>query len=110
MPDSCGHSQHLAWRCSPDRTRPAAARAVVLMPSPLGTCSPSGLERHREENFVTTTVPAASVAAQAVDVRKVYGSPQTAVTALDGVSAAFPAGEFSAIMGPSGSGKSTFMH
>jgi putative ABC transport system ATP-binding protein len=49
-------------------------------------------------------------AAQAVELRKVYGSGPTAVVALDSVSAAFPAGEFTAIMGPSGSGKSTFMH
>ena len=49
-------------------------------------------------------------AAQAVDLRKVYGSGQTEVTALAGVSADFPAGEYSAIMGPSGSGKSTLMH
>jgi putative ABC transport system ATP-binding protein len=32
------------------------------------------------------------------------------VRALDGVSALFAAGQFTAIMGPSGSGKSTFMH
>jgi putative ABC transport system ATP-binding protein len=59
---------------------------------------------------VTTTVPNGGAAAQAVELRKVYGSGQTSVTALDGVSATFPAGEFTAIMGPSGSGKSTLMH
>ncbi|GGO41278.1 ABC transporter ATP-binding protein [Streptomyces lasiicapitis] len=41
---------------------------------------------------------------------KIYGSSDTAVTALDGVSVGFPAGRFTAIMGPSGSGKSTLMH
>jgi putative ABC transport system ATP-binding protein len=50
------------------------------------------------------------LAAQAVDLVKVYGSGQTAVTALDGVSVEFPSGRFTAIMGPSGSGKSTLMH
>jgi len=60
------------------------------------------------------TIPAtgtpAAPAAQAAELRKVYGSGQTAVVALDGVSATFPAGELTAIMGPSGSGKSTLMH
>jgi putative ABC transport system ATP-binding protein len=46
----------------------------------------------------------------AESVVKVYGSGGTAVRALDGVSAVFGAGQFTAIMGPSGSGKSTFMH
>jgi len=49
-------------------------------------------------------------AARAVDLTKVYGSGQTAVTALRGIDAVFPKGRFSAIMGPSGSGKSTLMH
>jgi ABC-type lipoprotein export system ATPase subunit len=41
---------------------------------------------------------------------KVYGTGDTAVTALDDVTAEFPAGRFTAIMGPSGSGKSTLLH
>jgi putative ABC transport system ATP-binding protein len=41
---------------------------------------------------------------------KVYGTGDTAVTALDDVTVEFPAGRFTAIMGPSGSGKSTLLH
>ncbi|WP_433683053.1 ABC transporter ATP-binding protein [Nocardia sp. CA-119907] len=53
---------------------------------------------------------ATEVAARAIDLVKVYGSGDTQVRALDGVSAEFAKGEFTAIMGPSGSGKSTLMH
>ncbi|WP_241385169.1 ABC transporter ATP-binding protein [Rhodococcus sp. CH91] len=49
-------------------------------------------------------------AARAQDLKKIYGTGETAVHALDGVTADFAAGEFTAIMGPSGSGKSTLMH
>jgi ABC-type lipoprotein export system ATPase subunit len=45
-----------------------------------------------------------------VHARKVYGRDDTAVTALDDVTVAFPGQRFTAIMGPSGSGKSTLMH
>jgi putative ABC transport system ATP-binding protein len=50
------------------------------------------------------------MAARAADIVKVYGSGETEVTALAGVSVEFPRGGFSAVMGPSGSGKSTLMH
>src|SRR5215218_5574169 len=58
----------------------------------------------------TAPVVTSGLAAAAVDVVKVYGSGDTAVTALDHVSVEFPVGQYAAIMGPSGSGKSTLMH
>lgn len=51
-----------------------------------------------------------AAAASAVNVVKLYGSGETAVRALDGISVELSRGEFTAIMGPSGSGKSTLMH
>src|SRR6195952_5125004 len=54
--------------------------------------------------------PPRTSAARTVDLRKVYGSGDTALAALDGVSVHFGHGQFTAIMGPSGSGKSTLLH
>jgi putative ABC transport system ATP-binding protein len=53
---------------------------------------------------------ATGIASRAADAVKIYGSGETAVTALDRVTVEFAAGEFTAIMGPSGSGKSTLLH
>ena len=44
------------------------------------------------------------------NLKKIYGSGETAVHALDGVNLAAEKGEFLAIVGTSGSGKSTLLH
>ncbi len=49
-------------------------------------------------------------ALQATGLSKVYGTGETAVSALDRVDVSFQAGRFHAIMGASGSGKSTLLH
>ena len=49
-------------------------------------------------------------AAGTTNARKIYGSGDTEVRALDDVTVSFDQGQFTAIMGPSGSGKSTLMH
>ena len=54
--------------------------------------------------------PAPAVAAETIDLTKVYGEAQAEVRAVDGVTLTVPTGSYTAVMGPSGSGKSTLLH
>jgi putative ABC transport system ATP-binding protein len=60
--------------------------------------------------IIPTPQTTPSPAARAVELTKTYGTGETAVTALAGVTVGFDRGRFTAVMGPSGSGKSTLMH
>jgi putative ABC transport system ATP-binding protein len=60
--------------------------------------------------MTTSPLLITQAAVAAADLVKVYGSGDTAVRALGGVTVEFLTARFTAIMGPSGSGKSTLMH
>jgi putative ABC transport system ATP-binding protein len=66
------------------------------------------------QSVIVQSAPADAPPDQAVvtarDVVRRYGSGDTAVDALRGVSVDIAAGRLTAVMGPSGSGKSTLMH
>ena len=57
-----------------------------------------------------TSTATTALAASMRDGYKDYGTGDTAVRALDGISVDIARSEFTAIMGPSGSGKSTLLH
>ena len=44
------------------------------------------------------------------DLRKIYGTGETQIKALDGIDLTVKRGEFVAIVGSSGSGKTTFLN
>jgi putative ABC transport system ATP-binding protein len=58
----------------------------------------------------TRTETSLRAAVVTTDLTKTYGTGETQVRALDGISVTFAAARFTAIMGPSGSGKSTLLH
>ncbi|MFJ8431340.1 ABC transporter ATP-binding protein [Kitasatospora sp. NPDC094019] len=58
----------------------------------------------------TARINGVRVAAEADGLHREYGRSGAKVRALRGVSVAFGAGTFTAVMGPSGSGKTTLLH
>ncbi len=73
-----------------------------------GGCGGPAPIRSVESMDISTTD--LGLAARVQNLTKTFGSGESGVRALDGVSVGIRRGEFTAIMGPSGSGKSTLMH
>jgi putative ABC transport system ATP-binding protein len=59
---------------------------------------------------VASVISAAGSYVELIDVRRTYHAAAGEVSVLDGISASFAAGTFTAVMGPPGSGKSTLLH
>ncbi len=78
-------------------------------PSQLEPTSVTGIGTLANMASVEPQISSAEIVS-AFELRRRYGEGEAAVDALDGVTVAFPAGRYAAIMGPSGSGKSTLMH
>ncbi len=72
--------------------------------------APAGWDDRVTTTGTTTRPPRTRAAVELRDLVKTYDSPAGPVPALRGVSAEFPTGSFTAVMGPSGSGKSTLLH
>ena len=126
--DEAGAARPRAGRGAGLRDRAGAARAVApgmprradagvilqedaaIVPRPDGGERPSASRLEVMTATMTThdrSPPRRTVRRHALGrPTKRYGKGDTAVTALDGVTVDFDAGEFTAIMGPSGSGKS----
>ena len=92
------------------------AREAQAQSGPPGAATPdAGTDRAATAPAMQTSSsqwqePTGPLAAQAVDVYKIYGGGDNQVNALNGITVGFEKSRFTAIMGPSGSGKSTLMH
>lgn len=64
---------------------------------------------HRTFPSVASVISAAGADVELIDVRRTYRAAAGEVSVLDGASASFAAGTFTAVLGPPGSGKSTLL-